>query len=49
MHARTVAETNENDEVTTHEEEHVKDAEVEEADGESKKRKGPGFRDRKVG
>lgn len=46
MHARTVAETNENDEVTTHEEEHVK--EVEEADGESKKRKGPGFRDRKI-
>ncbi len=47
MHARTVAESADKDEVTPREEE----GEVEESDGEEegkKKRKGPGFRDRKV-
>ena len=48
MHARTVAETT-NDDVTAQEGEELKEGEVEEAEGAvKKKRKGPGFRDRKV-
>ena len=48
MHARTVAETT-NDDVTPQEGEELKEGEVEEAAGEGKKkRRGPGFRDRKV-